>query len=107
MAAQVPKSSKRARPYAQVFCKSLLATVSLTKASPDARRREILLNGRWCEVMLKALNISGTAISSHFYNPSETLPYINEVKVTQSVQLFVTPWTIQSMEFSRPEFWSG
>ena len=22
-------------------------------------------------------------------------------------QLFVTPWTIQSMEFSRPEYWSG
>ena len=24
-----------------------------------------------------------------------------------SFQLFVTPWTIQSMEFSRPEYWSG
>ena len=23
------------------------------------------------------------------------------------VQLFVTLWTIQSMEFSRPEYWSG
>ena len=23
------------------------------------------------------------------------------------VQLFVTPWNIQSMEFSRPEYWSG
>ena len=23
------------------------------------------------------------------------------------VQLFVTPWTIQLMEFSRPEYWSG
>ena len=23
------------------------------------------------------------------------------------VQLFVTPWTIQSMEFSRPEYWNG
>ena len=30
-----------------------------------------------------------------------------KVKVTQSVQLLVTPWTIQSMEFSRPEYWSG
>ena len=29
-----------------------------------------------------------------------------KVKVTQSC-LFVTPWTIQSMEFSRPEYWSG
>ena len=23
------------------------------------------------------------------------------------IQLFVTPWTTQSMEFSRPEYWSG
>ena len=23
------------------------------------------------------------------------------------VLLFATPWTIQSMEFSRPEYWSG
>ena len=23
------------------------------------------------------------------------------------VQLFATPWTVQSMEFSRPEYWSG
>ena len=32
--------------------------------------------------------------------------YIVVVKVTQSC-LFVTPWTIQSMEFSSPEYWSG
>ena len=30
-----------------------------------------------------------------------------EMKVAQHVQLFATPWTIQSMEFSRPEYWSG
>ena len=29
------------------------------------------------------------------------------MKVAQHVQLFATPWTIQSMEFSRPEYWSG
>ena len=29
-----------------------------------------------------------------------------KVKVTQS-RLFVTPQTIQSMKFSRPEYWSG
>ena len=28
-------------------------------------------------------------------------------KSLSSVRLFVTPWTIQSMEFSRPEYWSG
>ena len=28
-------------------------------------------------------------------------------KLLIRVQLFATPWTIQSMEFSRPEYWSG
>ena len=27
-------------------------------------------------------------------------------KLLSRVRLFVTPWTIQSMEFSRPEYWS-
>ena len=26
---------------------------------------------------------------------------------SHSVQLFATPWTLQSMEFSRQEYWSG
>ena len=30
-----------------------------------------------------------------------------KVKVAQSCQLFAIPWTIRSMEFSRPEYWSG
>ena len=29
------------------------------------------------------------------------------LKVAQYVQLFLTPWTIEYMEFSRPEYWSG
>ena len=28
-------------------------------------------------------------------------------KSLSRARLFVTPWTIQSMEFSRPEYWSG
>ena len=28
-------------------------------------------------------------------------------KLLSRVRLFATPWTIQSMEFSRPEYWSG
>ena len=28
-------------------------------------------------------------------------------KLLSRVQFFATPWTIQSMEFSRPEYWSG
>ena len=30
-----------------------------------------------------------------------------KVKVAQLCPLFATPWTIKSMEFSRPEYWSG
>ena len=30
-----------------------------------------------------------------------------KVKVAQLCRLFATPWTIQSTEFSRPEYWSG
>ena len=33
------------------------------------------------------------------------MQFQSEVKVRR-VQLFVTSWTIQSMEFSRPEYWS-
>ena len=31
----------------------------------------------------------------------------SEWKLLSHVWLFATPWTIQSMEFSRPEYWSG
>ena len=30
-----------------------------------------------------------------------------EVKVTQLCPTLCSPWTIQSTEFSRPEYWSG
>ena len=30
-----------------------------------------------------------------------------EVKVAQSCPILSTPWTIQSTEFSRPDYWSG
>ena len=33
--------------------------------------------------------------------------YLNEWKSLSRVWLFATPWPIQSIEFSRPEYWSG
>ena len=39
--------------------------------------------------------------------PGSSLTTPGKVKVAQLCLLFVTPWTIQSMEFSRPEYWSG
>ena len=43
---------------------------------------------------------------------SSTLSDSNQCAVLSHVQLFVTPWTVahqalQSMEFSRQEYWSG
>ena len=35
------------------------------------------------------------------------LTWTDKWKLFSRVWLFVTPWTIQSMEFSRPESWSG
>ena len=33
--------------------------------------------------------------------------YMGKWKSLSRVRLFATPWTMQSMEFSRPEYWSG
>ena len=34
--------------------------------------------------------------------------FVVKVKVAQDCpRLFVTPWAVQSTEFSRPEYWSG
>ena len=31
----------------------------------------------------------------------------SEWKLLSHVRLFATPWTLQSMDFSRPEYWTG
>ena len=33
--------------------------------------------------------------------------HLREHNTLSRVRLFVTPWTIQFMEFSRPEYWRG
>ena len=39
---------------------------------------------------------------------SKNEPCVPKSEESEScVRLFATPWTIQSMEFSRPEYWSG
>ena len=40
-------------------------------------------------------------------NASPNLNVVNEWSSLSHVQLFATPWAIQSMGFSRPEYWSG
>ena len=48
-------------------------------------------------------------ISLYFWNKEKYLLLFESEKwkLLSHVQLFVTPWTIQSMEFSRPKYWSG
>ena len=47
-----------------------------------------------------------TAVLSH-YTLEWFLTWQGKWKSLSHVWLFVTPWTIQCMEFSRPEYWSG
>ena len=47
---------------------------------------------------------SCTLVCGYLWAPKfDTTPTVS----LSRVQLSVTPWTIQSMEFSRPEYWSG
>ena len=47
-------------------------------------------------------------VTLFFFNSSLDLQQNWEKwKWLSRVQLFATPWTIQPMEFSRPEYWSG
>ena len=57
-------------------------------------------NTRWTESkseMKKYRLIAGSNYTSEWVSESCSVVF----------QLFATPWTIQSMEFSRPEYWSG
>ena len=40
------------------------------------------------------------------WGPNRTSMKWNEAKSFSRVRLFATPWTMQFMEFSRPEYWS-
>ena len=48
-------------------------------------------------------NESVETVDSHF----SCLSWSNKVKVAQLCPTLQPPWTIQSMRFSRPEYWSG
>ena len=65
-----------------------------------------------CSQMLYCLSHQGRPSkkgSTKECRQSHSSPMIVKLKwkSLSHVQLFVNPWTIQSMEFSRPEYWSG
>ena len=49
----------------------------------------------------------GNAKECSNYHTVALISHVSKWKLLSSVQLFATPWTIESMEFSRPEYWSG
>ena len=51
-------------------------------------------------------NQNGSSTPHRTYNSVMRLKW-SESEESLSVWLFATPWTIQSMEHSRPEYWSG
>ena len=67
---------------------------------PEVARVELVYPGRasLCSASCEGL--------WHLRGKTQSLEKVR-VGGAQSCWLFVTPWTIPSMEFSRPEYWSG
>ena len=60
---------------------------------------------------IKPTSLMSLALTSGFFTTSTTWEALYRVKwkwkSLRDVKLFVIPWTIQSMGFSRPEYWGG
>ena len=55
----------------------------------------------------KNMDIPGISIDCILTAGSGITSYDGKGKSLSCIQLFVTPWTVHSVEFSRPEYWSG
>ena len=62
-------------------------------------------NAKWCSPSKQVGSFFKHKCTSSFTSYMKT--WKHKWKSLSCVQLFVTPWTIQSKEFSRPEYWSG
>ena len=61
-----------------------------------------------CGIRLKSDEVSSRKLGGSWGQDSEDGGYWQAKRQSLSyVRIFVTPWTIQSTEFSRPEYWSG
>ena len=70
---------------------------------------QIILRGSYCCYFNKMRKLNAIKVGNLHKNAQLGEQGRSEVKLKSlsRVQLFATPWTIQSMEFSRPEYWSG
>ena len=68
-------------------------------------------SGDLLDLRIEPVSLAAPALASGFFYHCATWealnPRVNEWKSLSRVWLFVTPRTIQFMEFSRPEYWSG
>ena len=69
-----------------------------------------LLWHSWLKSILSDISVATSAIFwlpfwNIFFHPFRLWKW--KGKLFSCVWLFATPWTIQSMEFSRPEYWNG
>ena len=76
---------------------------------------------QWCPTLSGSMDCSLPGSSCHGISQATVLELgaiacrtlqvkwsvLYKMKVTQSVGLSATPWPIQSMEVSRPEYWRG
>ena len=78
-----------------------------TWTSPDGQYRNqidyILCSQRW----RSSIQLAKTRSGAHCGSDHELLIAKWKWRSLSRVWLFVTPWTIEFMEFSRPEYWSG
>ena len=75
---------------------SLFLSINLTFETV-IKSLHLVLEGHACNFA------SVTVMLAFFYSD----PYAWKWKSLSHVQYFVTPWTMQSMEYSRPEYWNG
>ena len=66
------------------------------------RKAQVLFELVWLTITIGHMTSGGKLISLYKTNERES----HSKKVTQK-STFVTPWTVQSMEYHRPDYWNG
>ena len=74
-------------------------------------QQNVVLQGLETQTVLEANSIESNpyklSLCVRIFQRNRTNRDYWKWKSLSRVQLFATPWTTQSMEFSRPEYWSG
>ena len=80
----------------------------IREKSSTKLRESLVLSGWWVEEKPERAVGEGEAESVTRTRRGGSWGHQSESERSLScVRLFATPWTMQSMEFSRPEYWSG